>query len=159
VPRQVASIEREALKAVLQLPAAVAKDFDELGDQAFLVAVHGQIQQAIARSGGAAQGVTGPAWIELVSDHLPAESEARGAVIALAVEPMRAPEDGQLRYAKAMVDSLAEQAVSREVARVKSRVQRLDASDLTGQEQLFAELMELEKRRRDLRARAIGDQE
>jgi DNA primase len=56
-----------------------------------------------------------------------------------------------------MVNSLAEQVVAREVAQLKSRVQRLDAqADAEEQGRLFAQLMQLEQRRRELRSRAIG---
>ena len=47
---------------------------------------------------------------------------------ALAVEPLRSGADAQPRYAEAMVANLAEQVVAREVAQLKSRVQRLDAA-------------------------------
>lgn len=78
-------------------------------------------------------------------------------VNALTVEPLRSGTDAQSRYAEAMVNSLAEQVVARQVANLKSRVQRLDANaDADEQGRLFAELMQLEQRRRELRLRAIG---
>jgi DNA primase len=56
-----------------------------------------------------------------------------------------------------MVVNLAEQVVAREVAQLKSRVQRLDAAgDAEEQGRLFGQLMQLEQRRRALRVRAIG---
>jgi DNA primase len=157
VPPRVGQAEREVIKAALQLPEVVAEQFDQLGPQAFLTAVHQQLQTAIAAAGGAAAGKTGPAWVDLVSQHLPPESEARAAVNALAVEPLRSGTDAQPRYAEAMVVNLAEQVVAREVAQLKSRVQRLDAAgDAEEQGRLFGQLMQLEQRRRALRSRAIG---
>ena len=145
------------IKAALQLPEVVAEQFDQLGPQAFLTAVHQQLQAAIAAAGGAAAGRTGPAWVERVSEHLPPGSEARSAVNALAVEPLRSGTDAQPRYAEAMVVNLAEQVVAREVAQLKSKVQRLDAvGDAEEQGRLFGQLMQLEQRRRALRVRAIG---
>ena len=157
VPPKVGQAEREVIKAALQLPEVVAEEFDQLGPLAFLTAVHQQLQAAVAAAGGAAAGRTGPAWVERVSEHLPPGSEARAAVNALAVEPLRSGTDAQSRYAEAMVINLAEQVVAREVAQLKSRVQRLDATgDAEEQGRLFGQLMQLEQRRRALRSRAIG---
>ena len=157
VPPKVGQAEREVIKAALQLPEVVAEQFDQLGPQAFLTAVHQQLQTAISAAGGAAAGRTGPAWVERVAEHLPPGSEARAAVNALAVEPLRTGTDAQPRYAEAMVINLAEQVVAREVAQLKSKVQRLDAvGDAEEQGRLFGQLMQLEQRRRALRARAIG---
>jgi len=155
VPPRVAQAEREVIKAVLQLPDVVGKQFDELGELAFLVAVHRQLQLAIASAGGAAAAAPGPSWPAAVADRLPPDSEARASVNALAVEPLRSGADAQARYAEAMVNSLAEQVVAREVAQLKSRLQRLTA-DSAEVGTLFAQLNQLEQRRRELRLRAIG---
>jgi DNA primase len=160
VAPRIAQAEREVVKAALQLPAVVGTHFDELGSGAFLVALHQQLQTAIESAGGAAGAETGPAWVEKVAAHLPPESEARAAVNALAVEPLRSGTDGQSRYAEAMVTNLAEQIVAREVAQLKSKVQRLDsAADAEEQGRVFAQLMQLEQRRRALRSRAIGGED
>ncbi|HTZ43811.1 MAG TPA: DNA primase [Jatrophihabitans sp.] len=158
VPPRLAQAEREVIKAALQLPDVVGKQFDELGELAFLVAVHRQLQLAVAAAGGAAAATGGPAWPAAVADRLPPDSEARASVNALAVEPLRSGADAQARYAEAMVNSLAEQVVAREVAQVKSRLQRLsaEAADPAELGTLFAQLNQLEQRRRELRARAIG---
>jgi DNA primase len=158
VPPRVGQAEREVIKAALQLPEVVAEQFDQLGPQAFLTAVHQQLQAAIAAAGGAVAGRTGPVWVERVSEHLPPGSEARAAVNALAVEPLRSGADAQSRYAEAMVVNLAEQVVAREVAQLKSKVQRLDAvGDAEEHGRLFGQLMQLEQRRRALRDTAIAD--
>ncbi|HEV2887850.1 MAG TPA: DNA primase [Jatrophihabitans sp.] len=158
VPPKVGQAEREVIKAALQLPDVVAEQFDQLGPMAFMTAVHQQLQAAIAAAGGAASGRTGPAWVERVAEHLPPGSEARAAVNALAVEPLRSGSDAERRYAEAMVVNLAEQVVAREVAQLKSKVQRLDAvGDAEEQSRLFGQLTQLEQRRRALRDRAIAD--
>jgi len=155
VPARVAQTEREVVKAALQLPDVVGKQFDELGELAFAVPAHRQLQQAIQAAGGAASASPGPSWPAAVADRLPADSPVRVSVNALAVEPLRSGADNQARYAEAMVNSLAEQVVAREVARLKSRLQRLSAeSEEVGA--LFGQLAQLEQRRRELRARAIG---
>ena len=155
VDPRLAGTEREVIKAALQLPDVVGKAFDELGPMAFLLAVHQQLQSAIAAAGGAAAASTGPSWPALVAEQLPDGSEARSAVNALAVEPLRSGADAQARYAEAMVNSLAEQVVAREVVQLKSKLQRLPGdSEEVGA--VFAQLAQLEQRRRELRSRAIG---
>jgi len=74
-------------------------------------------------------------------------------VNALAVEPLRSGTDAQPRYAESIVNSLAEQVVAREVAQLKSRLQRL-ATDSEEVGPVFAQLNQLEARRRELRDRA-----
>jgi DNA primase len=155
VPARLVQVEREVVKAALQLPDMVGKQFDELGEMAFLTALHRQLQQAVAAAGGAAAATPGPSWPAAVAAQLPAESEARAAVNALAVESLRSGADAQPRYAEAMVNSLAEQVVAREVAQLRSRLQRL-AADSEEVGPLFGQLAQLEQRRRELRARAIG---
>ncbi|HEX2902927.1 MAG TPA: DNA primase [Jatrophihabitans sp.] len=152
---KLAAAEREVVKAALQLPDVVGKAFDELGPGAFLVAVHQQLQAAVGAAGGAASATGGPSWPASVAEQLPAGSEARAAVNALAVEPLRSGADAQARYAEAMVNSLAEQVVAREVAQLKSQLQRLPA-DSAELGTVFGQLNQLEQRRRELRARAIG---
>jgi DNA primase len=155
LPARLVQSEREVVKAALQLPDVVGKQFDELGELAFLAPLHRQLQQAIAAAGGAAAASPGPSWPAAVAARLPADSAAQGAVNALAVEPLRSGADAQPRYAEAMVNNLAEQVVAREVAQLKSRLQRLPAdSEELGP--LFGQLAQLEQRRRELRGRAIG---
>jgi DNA primase len=155
LPARLVQSEREVVKAALQLPDVVGKQFDELGELAFLAPLHQQLQQGIAAAGGAAAASPGPSWPAAVAARLPADSAAQAAVNALAVEPLRSGADAQPRYAEAMVNNLAEQVVAREVAQLKSRLQRLpgDSEELGP---LFGQLAQLEQRRRELRARAIG---
>jgi DNA primase len=154
VPPKLAQDEREVIKAGLQLPDVVGGPFDELGTGAFMVALHQQLYTAMVAAGGAKGNTGGAVWVQKVREYLPPESEAYAAVNALAVESLRSGADGQARYAEAMVHNLAEHALAREVARVKSQVQRTD--DPGEQGRLFGRLVELEQRRRELRSRAIG---
>jgi DNA primase len=153
LPPRLVQAEREVIKAALQLPDVVGKQFDELGEMAFRTPFHRQLQQAIAAAGGAAAALPGPDWPAAVAAALPPESQARAAVSALAVEPLRAEADTQARQAEAAVLGLAEQVAIREIAELKSKIQRLGAdSEQIGP--LFAQLTQLEARRRQLRDRA-----
>jgi DNA primase len=157
VPAQVATTEREVIKAALQLPDAVGKQFDELGPSAFLLAVHQQLQAAIAAAGGATGAQSGPGWPAAVAEQLPPESQARLAVNALAVEPLRAKPDRMAGYAAAMVASLANMVIEREIGQLKGLLQRADSNGERDEvERLHPRLIELELKQRELQLRAIG---
>src|SRR6266536_114119 len=96
----VASVEREALKIAMQMPAVAGPTFDALPDDAFLVPAHVALRQGIAAAGGTAGAVSGPAWAGAVEEQLP-DLESRGLVHALAVEPLHDGADSQERYADA----------------------------------------------------------
>jgi DNA primase len=157
VPAKLVALEREVLKGALQLPETVGKDFDELGRGAFLAAVHQQLSEAIQRCGGATGAKSGAAWPQAVAQELPDGSEARAAVNALAVEPLRERPDRQERYASAVVTSLAEKVLSREIATLHSRMQRLTAvGDHDAAGEIAKQLTQLQTRHRELRALANG---
>jgi DNA primase len=157
VPARVSMAEREVIKAALQLPDAVGKQFDELGPGAFLVAVHQQLQAAIAAAGGATAAQAGPGWPAAVAEQLPPESQARHAVNALAVEPLRAQPDRMAGYAAAMVASLANAVIEREIGQLKGLLQRADSNGERDEvERLHPRLIELELKQREVQQRAIG---
>ncbi len=152
----VASVEREALKIAMQMPAVAGPTFDALPDDAFLVPAHVALRQGIAAAGGTAGAVSGPAWAGAVEEQLP-DLESRGLVHALAVEPLHAGADSQERYADAVLARLQEIVLSRAVAALKSRLQRINPIDEADEHaRLFAELIALESQRRIMRERAIG---
>jgi DNA primase len=154
----VVAVEREALKVALQMPGVAGPEFDALEPEAFLVDAHRQLRSAIAAAGGAAAGVAGPAWTEKVASYLPDERVRRG-VHALAVEPLRAGADGQERYAGAVLARMHEVVTGRQIAALKSRLQRINPQDEPDEHaRLFGELIALESFRRNLRERAIGGQ-
>ena len=151
----VASVEREALKVALQMPAVAGPQFDALDEDAFLVPAHRKLCGAIAAAGGACAGVAGPAWTSLVQGHL--EEALRSRVNALAVEPLRAGSEGQERYADAVLARMHEIVTSRQVSTLKGRLQRINPLEQAEEHaRLFGELIALESYRRGLRERAIG---
>jgi DNA primase len=155
VDEAVASVEREALKVAMQQPALAGPAFDALPDAAFVVPVHVTLRQGIAAAGGTASAVSGPAWAGAVEDQLP-DLEARSLVHALAVEPLHTnlpPE----RYSDVVLARLQEILVSRQVAALKSRVQRINPEDQPEEHaRLSGELFALEMHRIRLRERASG---
>ncbi|MDT4936381.1 MAG: primase [Pseudonocardiales bacterium] len=157
VDESVLSVEREVLKVALQMPVVAGPQFDALGETAFLLPAHQTLRAAITAAGGTAAAASGPGWIAAVEQHMPAE--LRSGVHALAVEPLHAGTDEQDRYADAVLARLQEIVASRQVATLKSRLQRINPQDAPEEHaRLFGELISLESHRRILRERAIGVQ-
>jgi DNA primase len=158
VDEAVVAVEREVLKVALQLPAVAGPEFDSLEPSAFLLDAHRQVRTAIAAAGGAGAGVAGPAWTEKIASYLTDERVRRG-VHALAVEPLRSGADGQERYAGAVLARMHEVVAARQVAALKSKLQRINPQEQPDDHaRLFGELIALESYRRNLRERAIGGQ-
>ena len=155
---ELVSVERNVLKVALQLPAIAGPEFDALGDEAFLVDAHRQVRAAISAAGGASAGVPGPAWVEKIASHLPDE-RVRGGVHALAVESLPSGAEAQERYARGMLARMHEIVAARQIATLKSKLQRINPQEQPDDHaRLFGELIALESYRRNLRERAIGGQ-
>jgi DNA primase len=102
--------------------------------------------------------VSGPAWPEKIVTHL-TEERIRNGVHALAVEPLHSGSDGAERYAGAVLARMHEVVTGRQVAALKSKLQRINPQEEPdAHARLFGELIALEAYRRNLRERAIGGQ-
>jgi DNA primase len=157
VDEAVVSVEREVLKIALQLPAVAGPQFDALTETAFLLPAHQKLRSAITAAGGTAAGGAGPTWIAAIEQQMP--QDLRSGVNALAVEPLHAGTDSQDRYAEAVLARLQEIVAARQVATLKSKLQRINPQDAPEEHaRLFGELISLESHRRILRERAIGVQ-
>jgi DNA primase len=155
VEESVARVEREALKVALQLPAVAGPQFDALAAEAFLVPAHRSLRRAIEAVGGAAAAAGGPGFVAAVEEQL--EAPLRSGVSALAVEPLQAGSDSYERYADAVLARMHEIVTARQIAAVKSKLQRMNPQDEPEEHaRLFGELIALESYRRGLRERAIG---
>ncbi len=158
VDETIVAVEREVLKVALQLPAVAGPEFDALTPDAFLIDAHRQVRAAISAAGGTGAGVTGPAWTEAIAAQL-ADDRVRKGVHALAVEPLRSGADAEERYAGAVLARMHEVVTGRQVAALKSKLQRINPQEQPDEHaRLFGELIALESYRRNLRERAIGGQ-
>jgi DNA primase len=158
VDEAVVSVEREVLKVALQVPGMAGPQFDALAEDAFLLPAHRKLRGAIAAAGGTAAAVTGPAWTSSVEANLSDEA-LRSGVHALAVEPLRAGAEAQDRYVDAVLARMHEIVAARQVAALKSKLQRINPQEQQDEHtRLFGELISLETYRRSLRERAIGGQ-
>lgn len=157
----VAQIERTALEVVLQRPDLVAADFDELPSDAFGAPAYRAVHEAIRAAGGltvarpllqSSGGSTG--WVGAVIEQ--AAGPVRALVTELAVAPLPEDRPESLEgYVKGVVLRLVEIGFTRHIADLRGRLQRMDAeADPTAYQAAFAELVEVEGRRRNLRESA-----
>ncbi len=151
------AIEREAVKAALQVPEIAGPSFDAVPPEAYTDPDYAAVAAAVAQAGGAAAAqVTGPAWLDEVAAHCDRET-ARAQLTALAVEPLRSVGDADAGYVSAVLARLQEMAVVRQVTVLKAKLQRMNPIE-QGDEYMraFSRLMALEQEAISLRQRAIG---
>jgi DNA primase len=155
----VVNVERQALKLALQRPALCGPVFDALGADSFTAPVHAAVFGLIASCGGTAGAQSGREWAERLRLAAP-DDQARGFVTGLAVEPLEAPGaigEPDARYADAVLARVEELAVSRQIAAIKSRLQRLSpVAEPAEYNRMFGDLVALEGRHRALWERVPG---
>ncbi|MDA3022407.1 MAG: DNA primase [Actinomycetota bacterium] len=149
-------VEREALKCVLQQPAAVVDWYESVEPSAFTHASAQGVHAAIMRAGGPTTELAGLAWIDAVLE-VCADDEYRRIVRELSVEPLPAQSGYDAHYAASVIARLLELDASRRVEEVKGNLQRTDPVEQAGEHQrIFAELLALEEYRRSLRRGTMG---
>jgi len=155
----VVNVERQALKLAVQRPALCGPAFDDIAPAVFTVPAHAAVRELMAACGGVSAVTSARDWAERLRVAAP-DDAARGFVTRLAVEPIEAP--GQLgepdaRYAEAVLARVGELAVSRHIAELKRRLQRLSPVSEQGEyNRMFGDLVALEQRRKVLSDRAAG---
>ncbi|HWR47695.1 MAG TPA: DNA primase [Pseudonocardiaceae bacterium] len=150
--------QREVLKAVLQQPVMTGPVYDTLPTDAFTHPAYAQVHAAVLAAGGTAAGMSPPEWIDAVAAHCP----QRSLVTELAVETLRAKGSAEedARYIGSLLACLQATVVGRQVAEIKSRLQRISPlDDADSYHQLFGDLVALEQYYRALREQAVGAQE
>jgi DNA primase len=153
----VVQLERQVLQLAVQRPGLCGPEFDALGVEAFSVPVHQAMFTLIAACGGTA-GARGSAreWAARLRDEAPDE-RAQVFVTGLAVEPPVITGEPDARYADTLLARIGEIAVSREIAAIKARLQRMNPlEDQVRYNRLYGDLIGLEQRRRALVDRAAG---
>jgi DNA primase len=156
----VIQVEREALKLAIQRPALCGPVFDAIDPAAFTAPRHAAVRDLIAGCGGTGGAGNAQQWTARLREAAP-EDRARAFVTQLAVEPLRVPRaDGEpdARYADAVLARVEELAVSRGIAALKSRLQRLNPVDgQAAYNRTFGDLVALEQRRKALLEKAAGE--
>jgi DNA primase len=152
----VVQIEREALKLAVQRPGLCGPEFDALGPEAFTVSAHAAVFRLIAEAGGTHQAGNVREWAALLRENAP-NDRARAFMTRLAVESPQLTGEPDARYVDQVLARVGELAVSREIAAVKGKLQRMNpVQQQTEYNQLFGDLVALEQRRKALLDRAAG---
>jgi DNA primase len=148
--------QREALKGALQYPALAGPVFDSLTRDSFTDPGYAAVRTAIESAGGTSAGLSGAEWIDAVRQHA---SAASGLVSELGVETIRVDDDEKLpRYIGGVMARLQEVWVGRQIAEVKSKLQRMSPIEQGDDyHALFGELVAMEAYRRSLLEQASGD--
>lgn len=141
------ALEREVLKVRLQMPA-LARNWREIEANAFSHPAYERLRNFIdTQSDFASVDLT-----QVDSDEL------RSFITELTVEPVRT--DGEIsdRYVSSITARLNEVALSRSIAEIKSTLQRLNPVENEKEYgEIFAELVQMESKRRSLRELAFGE--
>lgn len=153
-------VQREALKAALQIPVVAGPTYDELPEQAFTHPVLAQVHRAVQAAGGVGARLAGQAWVETVGNHCTAD--VRPLVAELAVEPLELPrrthsrsEDDEARYVASIIAGVRLALVEAQVAELKARLQRTNpVEEEAVYHQIFGDLVPLEQYKIALRGRA-----
>jgi DNA primase len=142
-------VEREALKVAVQRPALLGPAFDQLDPLAFTHLAYSEVRDAVAKAGGTGSTAGGDVWVNAVLEAA-IDDRVRALITELVVEPILAAAEPDERYARAQLAQLRVRAVDRQIADVKSRLQRLNPIEVAPEyNRLFGDLVTLEKRRRD----------
>jgi DNA primase len=150
-------VERESVKAALQVPEIAGPSFDAIPPGAYTDPDYAAVAAAVASAGGAAAvTVTGAAWLDRVAEHCPRES-ARAQLTALAVESMRSVGENDVLYVNALMARMQEIYTVRQIAGVKGKLQRMNPVESSDEYmKAFKQLMDLEQLAISLRKRATG---
>jgi len=148
--------QREALKSALQYPALAGPVFDSLPVESFTHPGYAVVRDAITTAGGTSRGLSGAEWIEAVRTAAPT---AANLISELAVEDFRVDDEERLpRYIAGVLARLQEVWVGRQIAEVKSKLQRMSPVDNADEyHALFGDLVAMEQYRRSLLQQASGD--
>jgi DNA primase len=155
----VVNVERQALKLAIQRPALCGPAFDELPSAIFTVSAHAAVRELIASCGGVASARSVREWSERLRAAAPNDN-ARGFVTRLAVETIEVPGasgEPDAKFAEAVLARVEELSVSRDIASIKSRLQRLSpVAEQADYNRMFGDLVAFEQRRKVLSERAAG---
>lgn len=150
--------QREALKAALQFPAYAGSVFASLTVDSFTHPGYAAVRGAIDAAGGTESGIVGAEWIDKVRQQAPSAAVTT-LVNELGVEAIAVDSDERLpRYIGSVLAKLQEVWVGRQVAEIKSKLQRMSPVEHADEyHALFGDLVALEAYRRSLLEQVSGD--
>ncbi|HVV22026.1 MAG TPA: DNA primase [Pseudonocardiaceae bacterium] len=148
--------QRDVLKAALQLPAFAGPVYDALPDEAFPNPAYLAVHRAVRAAGGTGSGLTGPELAQAVTEQC-ADSSTRTLVSELAVEAMPTKQESDVRYVEAILARLQKELVARQIAEMKSRLQRLNPlTEADEYRSVFGDLVAFEEYHKALLKQATG---
>ena len=148
------ALEREALKLVVQEPAAVARTTQDIGTNDFTHPTYRAVWALVEQLGGPA--AADADWAGRLRD-VASDRAVAAALSALAVEPVPSKTGADDAFVANTVYRLQELTAQRRIAEVKSRLQRTNPVEQTTEyNRMFGELTALEQHRRQLRDLALG---
>ncbi len=150
--------QRQSLCAALQYPAIAGTVFDALETEAFTHPAYVAVRTMVADAGGASAGLSGAEWVNAVADATD-DLTLRALVSELANEPLPVKSvDDIPRFITGVLARAQEAWVGRQIATLKSKLQRLSATEQTDAYMaLFGDLVALEQYRKSLEAQAMGN--
>ncbi|NCZ58478.1 MAG: DNA primase, partial [Actinobacteria bacterium] len=141
------ALEREVLKARLQMPALV-RSWRDIEKNAFSHPAYSKLREFIDSQTD----------LEAISIDAAESEELKSFITELTVEPIRANGEISDRYVTSITARLNEVALSRSIAEVKSTLQRLNPVENESEyNAIFTQLVEMESKRRSLRELALGE--
>jgi DNA primase len=150
--------QREALKSALQYPALAGPVFDTLTVESFTHPGYAAVRSAIEAAGGTSSSGGGAEWFDQVRQRSATPAVA-ALVSELGVEAIRVDDEEKLpRYIGGVLARLQEVWIGRQIAEVKSKLQRMSPVE-QGDEYhaLFGDLVAMEAYRRSLLQQASGE--
>lgn len=147
------AVERELLSCVLQAPQVLGEWYASVESTAYVIEEHQAIHRAIVAAGGPTAAQDDATWVEAILAGVPTD-DIRAIVRGLAVRPMPV-DDPDPRYGTSLVARLLELDAVRQIAALRSQVQREEAQggDVSA---AMGRLMALEQYRRSLREQVFG---
>ena len=141
----------------MQYPAFAGPVFDSLTIESFTHPGYAAVRAAIDAAGGTSTGTSGAQWIDAVRQKTTSALTA-GLISELGVEAIAVDEEKLPRYVAGVMARLQEVWMGRQIAEVKSKLQRMSPIE-HGDEYhaLFGDLVAMEAYRRSLLEQASGD--
>ncbi|MGH3625517.1 MAG: DNA primase [Sciscionella sp.] len=149
--------QREALKVALQVPALAGPYYDSLDGEVFTNPAYRELHAAVLAAGGTSAGLSGSSFVDVVAQHCEHQS-TQSLLTELAVEAVQARTEPDGRYVSSVLARLQEGWVGRQIAELKSKLQRMSpVEDPDSYRALFGDLVALEQYRKALGDQASGE--
>ena len=150
-PHRFLDVERGTLKLLVQRPDCFDAEWNRIVREDF---THPAYRRVFEVATAGERGV--PGWLPSMLDSV-CEPVGQQLIISLSVESLlREP---SAHYAREYAARLRLLSVTRDIATVKSRLQRTNPLEHQAEyNRMFAQLLDLESRRRDLQAEAVGEE-